>query len=220
MTMTRGRPTYVRALLAITLAAAAVSCHSQEQGCELPALPEVAVKATNGTPSKPPLVVLGLDVTLRNRSAGPRWFLLPDNLPPSEGVTGVDGVEVLGAKGTAHVVLSDFTGSKGFEAILLPAEANLVLHGVGLDYWSDEPDADTKTVDYTVIVATDLRIGDQSARDFMGVDPLCDNVAEATLGHTIASYETPDLKEVPVTVTEDHRVTVQLDVSDVYGLPR
>src|SRR5438132_662426 len=93
---------------------------------------------------KPPLVELVFDVLLRNDRAQPRWFLLPSNLGPGHASIGekggVDALEVFAPRGSGRVVIGHFLGTGGFQALLLPAHAEIHLRALPISYWGDVPD--------------------------------------------------------------------------------
>src|ERR1700730_17082211 len=108
---------------------------------------------------KPPLVELYFDVLLRNNQAEPRWFLLPSNLSsesaPAGAKGGVDGVEVFAPHGKGRVIIGHFLGTGGFQALLLPAHAEVRLRMFPISYWGDLPDR----IQVDVVAAKRLMIG-------------------------------------------------------------
>jgi len=80
---------------------------------------------------KPPLAELYFDIVLHNDRAEPRWFLLPGNFGPGTSPLGtrggVDTVEVFAPHGSGRVIVGHFLGTGGFQALLLPAHAQIRL---------------------------------------------------------------------------------------------
>src|SRR5688572_7813558 len=75
---------------------------------------------------KPPLMVLKLELTLKNGDDEPRWFLVPRKLPAGN-EKGVNGVEVRAFEGKGRAVVGRFIGTAGFHALLLPPKAEVTL---------------------------------------------------------------------------------------------
>jgi len=93
---------------------------------------------------KPPLAELYFDIVLHNDRAEPRWFLLPSNFGPGTSPLGtrggVDTVEVFAPHGSGRVIVGHFLGTGGFQALLLPAHAQIHLRMFPISYWGDVPD--------------------------------------------------------------------------------
>ena len=163
---------------------------------------------------KPPLVELIFDVVLRNDRAQPRWFLLPSHVYPDKpGIPekgGVDTLEVFAPHGKGRVIIGHFLGTGGFQALLLPAHAEIHLRGLPIEYWGDVPD----TVSVEVIVAKRLTIGGQSAKAWFRANPMCGAKADAETisGRTrmLSSHHTRDNKEVSTHIDEDQRFELQV----------
>jgi hypothetical protein len=171
---------------------------------------------------KPPLVELYFDVTLRNSRDEPRWFLLPSNLSPKStsfaAKGGVDTLEAFAPRGTGHVVVGRFLGTGGFQAILLAAHAEVCLRLLRIAFWGDLP----SRLRVEVVTAKRLRIGDEDAISWFGINPTSSvkaEIAEDATSQTrsLRSKSTPDDREVAATFDEDRRfeLEVSLDKREV-----
>ena len=118
---------------------------------------------------KPPLVEIVFDVVLRNDRAQPRWFLLPSHMYPDKpGIPekgGVDALEVFAPRGKGRVIVGRFLGTGGYQALLLPAHAEIHLRGLPISYWGDVPDS----LQVGVLVAKRLMIGSDPPRSWFQV---------------------------------------------------
>lgn len=168
---------------------------------------------------KPPLVEIIFDVELRNDRAQPRWFLLPSHMYPNKpGIQdkgGVDALEVFAPRSKGRVIIGRFLGTGGFQALLLPAHAEIHLRALAVEYWGEVPES----LQMEVIVAKRLVIGGDSARSWFRVNPMSNIKAdsdEAISGQTrtLSSHRTPDNKEVTAQIDEDRRFKVQVSLKD------
>jgi hypothetical protein len=168
---------------------------------------------------RPPLVELVFDIVLRNDRAQPRWFLLPSNLNPEKtGIPmtgGVDTLEVLAPRGKGRVIIGHFLGTGGFQALLLPAHAEIHLRALPISYWGDVPDG----LQIEVIVAKRLMIAGKSARTWFQANPMCSTKAD--ISETISgqramprSRHTPDNKEVNTHIDEDQRLELEVTLKE------
>jgi hypothetical protein len=160
---------------------------------------------------KPPLLDLYFDVTLRNNSSEPKWFLLPSNLgqnnqlDPARG--GVDAVEVFAPKSKYRVLIGHFLGTGGFNALQLAGGAEVRMRNFAISFWGDPPDQ----LPVSVIIAKQLTIGGESAATWFGVDPLISGKADTSEnggGQTraVQSRRAPDSREVSTLIVEASRV--------------
>ena len=140
-------------------------------------LPSVDIRLASTMPGKPPLTRLFLDVTLRNPERGPRWFLLQDDLgqqgSPAKKRT-AHGVEVFMPEGQGRVIVGRFSGVSGFQALLLPAGAEIKLHSLPIRDWSDP----SGPISMEVVIAKGVTVGGRPVRTWFDADPLCDAKAE------------------------------------------
>ena len=197
------------ALVLFVIGTSCANCFSQ-------AVPsEVQIRFVEMKFRKPPLVDLYFDVTLRNNSSEPKWFLLPSNLgqnnqlDPSRG--GVDAVEVFALKGRDRVLIGHFLGTGGFHALQLAGGAEVRMRNFAISFWGDPPDQ----LAVSVIIAKQLTIGGESAATWFGVDPLISgkaDTAENGEGRTRAvhSKRAPDSREVSTLIEEASRVELMV----------
>jgi hypothetical protein len=165
---------------------------------------------------KPPLKDLRFDVTVRNDRRRARWVLLPALLL-EEGWLGpvarLQRTELRGARGKLLIGRGTFSGS--FNVLLVPPGGVVTIRGLHTEIWIDElPGA----VDYEVVTATEVQLGDEPLRAWFEVDPLAPRVADVKddrwqLGqHELPAHRSPTGKEVPVRVTEDRRLRLGVPV--------
>lgn len=182
--------------------------------------PAVEITFAGRTPGKPPLVTLLFDVTLRNAESAPRWFVLPLSLPKDAGVeaesdAGVAGVEVFEASGNGRAVLGKFLGTAGFQVVLVAPKAEVKLQRVGISYWQASPRKDLASLPIEVVIAKELTVGGEPAAAWFGtVDPLSGArvSADASAAKRAGSRMTEDRGEVPVVISEDRRVSLEVGV--------
>lgn len=163
---------------------------------------------------RPPLVKLSLDVTLRNHGAQPRWFILPNAaaIPPPPVKTGVDGAQVYALSGRGRVVVARFSGTGGFQALLLPADAEVRMRQVPVLFWGHLSE---RSLPVEVITARRLQINAEPVEARVGPGFLSDAKADASEEDRkrIHSRDTPGSKEVPVSVEQDQRITIQVQLN-------
>lgn len=163
---------------------------------------------------RPPLVKLSLDVTLRNHGAQPRWFILPNAvaIPPPPVKTGVDGVQVYALSGRGRVVVARFSGTGGFQALLLPADAEVRMRQVPVSFWGHLPE---RSLPVEVITARRIQVNAEPVEDWVGPDFLSDAKADVSEEgrKRIHSRDAPGSQEVPVSVEQDQRIAVQVKSS-------
>ena len=166
---------------------------------------------------RPPLVYLSFDVILRNDANGPRWFLLPSNLGSGHGAIGekggVDTLEVFTPRGKGHIVVGRFLGTGGFNALLLPARAELRLRLFPISYWGDPP----ASLQIETVIAKNLTIGVDKAESWFGKSPLTSVKADITEDaenpmRVRTARRTKDNKEVAPVIEEDRRLTVDVSI--------
>ena len=133
---------------------------------------------------------------------------------------GVDTLEVLAPRGKGRVIIGRFLGTGSFQALLLPAHAEIHLRALPISYWGDVPDR----VPVEVIVAKRLRIAGESARTWFQVNPMCStkaDISETANGQTAMphSRHTRDNKEVRTLIDEDLRLELRVPLKDSRELP-
>ena len=162
---------------------------------------------------RPPLAYLTFDVRLRNDTGSPKWFLLPSNIGPGHepigGKGGVDALEAFLLLRTGRVTLGHFLGTGGFNALLLPAHADVRLRRFPISYWGELPES----VSIEIVIAKSLTIGSESAESWFESIPLSSKNADILtdadramrLGKT---KHTPDNKEITPAIDVERRVDV------------
>lgn len=172
----------------------------------------VELEFTGRRYQRPPGATLYFDVTLRNEDTAGRWFLLPARLRflGSQASVGVSGIEVFALPGEGRVVLGRFYGTAGFQTVYLPAGAKVTIRQFEISVAGQPPER----APLEIVIAGGLRIGDEGAESWFGMDPTCDVEADVSRDQArmIASRHTPDLREVPVAVVEEQRLTLQVDI--------
>ncbi len=163
---------------------------------------------------KPPQITLIFDMTLRNERSVPRWFIIPYSLSPGVKYekSGVYGVSIFGFEGKGKVIVSRFHGTGNFQALLLPASATIKLRNFTIEYWGELP---KDSLPIEVVTATNLTIGSQTARAWLGRDPTSDKRADVTQQHLqiLSSKYTSDDRELPVSIVEERRFKLNVNLS-------
>ena len=166
---------------------------------------------------RPPLAYLTFDVRLRNDSGSSKWFLLPSNIgsghEPIGGKGGVDALEAFLLLRTGRVTLGHFLGTGGFNALLLPAHADIRLRRFPISYWGELPES----VSIEIVIAKSLTIGSESAESWFESIPLSSKNADILtdvdramrLGNT---KHTPDNKEITPAMDVERRVALQVSI--------
>jgi hypothetical protein len=200
-------------LIAVVLEVLCVECSSQTPR------PPAEIKFVEMHFRKPPLVELVFDIVLRNDRNQPRWFLLPSHVYPGKpGIPekgGVDTLEVFAPRGKGRVIIGNFHGTGGFQALLLPAHAEIHLRGLPISYWGDAPDR----FQIDVLVARQLMVGGKPARVWFQVNPMCGagaDITETISGRTrmLKSHHTRDNREVTPLMQEGRRFQIQVSLKD------
>jgi len=176
--------------------------------------PVVEIEFAGSRNERPPLVSLRFDIVLRNASKEERWFVLPHTLrPPSEAEGGgVFAVEAFAASGRGRVVVCRFLGTGDFQALCLPAGAEIRIGRFPMAIWSDPPGG---SIPIRVMVARRLTVAGEDALDWVGINPLCDRQADVNADERrmLGAKYTPDYREVPVAVDEERRIDLQVDLT-------
>lgn len=169
-------------------------------------------------PGKPPLQSLLFNITLRNRSGHPRWFLLPRSLyaeasasPPRDFI---DVVEVRSAAPPQKVKIADFMGSVrlqpessgGFQALLLPGGARVTVRNFLIRLWGETD----KPLPVRLVIADEVTIAGSPATQWIATDLLTDAEAdvEDNPSNVIMSKHAPDLREFSVKITASQEFAI------------
>lgn len=170
---------------------------------------------------RPPNIRLFFDVMLVNEYSEPRWFLLPDWLEamPTPEKFAIDIVEVYQLSGQGRVAVGHFSGSSGFQALLLPAGAQVKLRRFPILFRGQIPVSIPTSVRMEVVIASQLTVGGKPAGGWFGMNPMSDVRAEVKAdalkdqSEVLVANSTPDDKEVPATMVEGVRVELQVSIT-------
>lgn len=177
--------------------------------------PAVEINFVGSRNERPPLVRLLFDVVLRNASEGERWFVLPNTLRPASEAEGggVFAVEAYAAGGQGRVVVCRFLGTGDFQALLLPAGAEITMRRFPISIWSDPSEG---SVAIRVIIARRLTVAGEDALDWMGINLICDRRADvdAEERRMLGAKYSPDYREVPAAVDEERRIELQVGLKE------
>src|SRR5436309_15143815 len=96
---------------------------------------------------------------VQNRSLPKRakWFGSATTSIGAKG--GVDTLEVFAPRGQGRVIIGHFLGTGGFQALLLPPQAEVRLRLFPISYWGDPPDR----LRIEVVIARTFSIGGERA---------------------------------------------------------
>ena len=145
---------------------------------------------------------------LAERSRRARWFLFPAWLGEPVGKGGVTGVEVFS---TGNAVVGRFLGTGAFQAVYLPARAQLRLENFPIKSYREAGAPAPKSFD--VVIAKTLTVGGKPAESWYGGASTASakrGSADLKLAKRAGSSSTPDPSEVAVEVVEDGRVAIPL----------
>jgi hypothetical protein len=162
----------------------------------------------------PPFVTRYFDVTIKNEASEPRWFLLPSSLTQSRlAKGGIDAVELWKLTGTGNVMVADFLGTGGFQALLLPPHAQVTLKRFPIKSY-EEPRL-TGAIKLEVAIASSILLGSEPAEKWIGRSLGSDREAtvDADKGQRAGSKLTPDNKELPVAWAETGRVSSIVEIT-------
>lgn len=158
---------------------------------------------------RPPVMKLTFDVKLHNRSAETVWFLLPDRIaiPPLPVRTGIFGVVVSALSGRGRVVIARFAGTGRFQAILLPANGEIMLRHLPITFRGELPKT---SLPVEVVLAQDFTISGEPAAHWLGIDPVSDAKADVSMENPerLLSKDMPGLAEVPVIIVGAQRIEI------------
>ena len=208
------RVLFLFSLLAICVPRQTIPAQHTASGEQQPL--EIAFCAAR--PSKPPLQRLFFNITLRNRSDHPRWFLLPRSLYAEASASPardfVDVVEVRSAAPRQKVKIADFMGSVrlqpessgGFQALLLPGGARVTVRNFLIRLWGETD----KPLPVRLVIADEVTIAGSSATQWLAADLLTDAEAdvEDNPSNVIMSKHAPDLQQFSVKIIASQEFAV------------
>lgn len=167
---------------------------------------------------KPPSITLYFDVRLRNFHPEARWFLLPRSLGEWREIGksgGVNRAEIYeyGAEGAPAVRLGDFYGNGGFAALLLPAEGDITLHRFAIRSVQDPRPA--QRVAFPLVIAREVKIGDQPAEGWFGGSALSAKTADVTVdqGRRSNTHSSGNGAELKVTLVDEESLTIDVAIA-------
>jgi hypothetical protein len=150
----------------------------------------------------PPFVDLLFEAELENTNGCSLWFLFPLYMDESLefGHFLASAVEISEPPGRGQLRLARFLGNGSFQVVRLPPGAHVRVHELPITYIGEPP---RKELNVPVILAEQLRIGDQNAEDWFPIDLTSTPQAEVTdePGAIVASQDTPGAKPVSVTLS-------------------
>lgn len=117
-------------------------------------------------------------------------------------------------RGKGRVIIGQFLGTGGFQALLLPARAQVRPRLFKISFWGELGDQ----VQVEVLIAKRLSIGGEPATNWFQVDPKTiarADISEQTLNYArhVRSRHTSDNKEVATLIEEDFRLSLTVDFS-------
>jgi len=177
---------------------------------------EVAASATlaDVKPGRPPLNRLLVDVRLENRGAGPRWVLIPTDLPSPTAPVGVYELE----QRTAHapggpVVIGRLAGGAGSYALELAPGAQVTIHALEIRWWRPLPYVPSQ-VALEVRFARSVSIGDEDIAGWFDDDPMIRASAEIDFPTAEPTHNrgSNDGRELPLSAAEVTAVVVEIAV--------
>lgn len=177
------------------------------------AAPAVEITFAGRVAAKPPMGTILVDVTLRNAESTPRWFVLPGQLPKDAEGVGVTGVEAYELSGDGRVVLGKWLGTAGFQTVLVAPGAEVKLQRLAIPVWQGATVKGPLAIE--VVIAKELTVGGQPAASwFEKTNPLSDARASGDFAKAkrAGSKMTEDRDEVPVVISEDRRISVEINL--------
>ncbi|MCL1463218.1 hypothetical protein [Argonema galeatum] len=181
---------------------------------ELPiAQPPVEMEFVEWQFSKPPLKHLVFNITLRNQSHEPRWFLLPKQLTISPQLVDlrIEQANILELHDRGRLIVGNFYGYDGFWALLLPGNAEVKIRRFRFSFWGEDI---IESIPIEVVIGSHFAIDGKPAESWLGVNFMSDVRADVIQNEnqTTSSRTTPDGKVVPVSIVEERRLKLQVNL--------
>lgn len=162
----------------------------------------------------PPFVDLMFQADLENPGTLPTWFLFPLYLDESLkfGELFASAVEVSELRGMGWLRIASFLGDGSFQAMRLPAGARLRITEFPITFIGEPP----QEILVPVVLAEQLKIGDQPAEEWLPVELTSTREAQVTNepGAIIASKDTPGVRPVPVTALRTKTLTLRISLKE------
>jgi hypothetical protein len=135
---------------------------------------------------KPPLTRFFVDLTLRNPSSTPQWFIFPKTIYESNLVPKIQPVSQIAAfeerqeNGMKVVSIRlDMAGKGGLSALLLASNTEIKLRNLEVGFWGDSP----QKLPIEVIIADNIVIDGKSIETYLGKNRLISTSTELDVRH-------------------------------------
>ncbi|MCP2728031.1 hypothetical protein [Limnofasciculus baicalensis] len=176
-------------------------------------LPPVEMKFLEERYGKPPLSYLFLDITLRNQSNQPRWFILPEDINDLREIQ-ANKISVSELRGEGSVVLVNFDGINSFYGVLLPSGATVTIRSLPISYRYDSYDP-SPLVSVEVVIADRLIVDGKPIESWLEKKLISDGGADVNYEKNpeISSWKTPNSRSIPVTLTGESCIKLIVDTS-------
>ncbi len=177
-------------------------------------LPAVEIQFITRNFRQPPIVDLLFNIKLQNPHTEARWFLLPatlDSFAISIGEGGINALEIFKLDGQGSVIVGRFLGNAGFQALRLPANAEVNLRRFPISLWEQDV---VDSVQVEVVIAHGFTIGGELAEAWFGMDPTSAIRADVTEEKALrlGSKQTSELEDLPVSLTKEYRIRLDVDL--------
>lgn len=200
------------------LAGLAVCLAAFAEAQQKPAQATVEMQHCGVRMGRPPLKYLSFNVTMRNPTDKPQWFLFPralyEKTPAPQSQSGVDGAEIFSVTPGHNVTVAQFMGSirlqpesaGGVQALLLPAGAVITIRDFGISFWGDN----FSPLPIQVVIADQVKIGNVPAERWVGVRLRSAGSADVSSKQIrmVRSKFTPHRNELPVTIQKSGEVNI------------
>jgi hypothetical protein len=158
----------------------------------------------------PPLTDLLFDAVFENTEQHALWFVLPQFLDQKELRLIAASVEIHELPGGGKVRIAHFMGGTSFQTLCLPSGATVKVRDLPITS-AGRPSPSDLVVQ--ALLAEQMRIGEQSAEEWLGVDMISSKNADVTgePGVIIASKDSDGGKPIPVTLMGMRKLAVSVE---------
>lgn len=165
---------------------------------------------------RPPLKYISFNLTMRNSTDKPQWFLFPaalyEKAQEARKNAGIDAIELFSDSPDHKVTVVYFMGTMklqpegagGFKGILLPAGAIISVRGFEISFWG-EP---ASPVPVQVMLADHVTMDGSPVEQWVGKSLLSAKTADVRNLDRAGSKMANDLKELPVEITKSGEITI------------
>lgn len=147
----------------------------------------------------PPFIDLLFQADVVNTEARPLWLLFPLYLdqPPEPQPLLASSAEIFELRGKGQLRIARFMGNGSFQATRLSPNARVRVREFPITLIGEPP----TQITLPVMLAEQLKIGDQGAENWLPIDLTSSREADVTEepGAIVATKETPGAQPVPVT---------------------